>query len=208
MANGGYLEKDRLAHVIAAIQIMAVADAPSGSLTRWIGELDAGEADGERGRTAIHYADRKKWSSVFEEHPEFFKVFTMKGEPQVALRMRLALSAHAQPADGEASDAPSLAPEPASPDEDAPAAARAGETHKRTKSTDRPLSNDQIEVLINTAIKLHGMTEGDARPPERGASRWLFSAAGAVGGAIVGGAAVAVFVAFMVWSPVAIQIFD
>ena len=43
MAKSHYLEKDRLANVIAAIQIMAVADRPSGTLNRWVAELEASE---------------------------------------------------------------------------------------------------------------------------------------------------------------------
>ena len=43
MGNSHYLEKDRLANLIAAIQIMAVADRPSGTLNRWVAELEASE---------------------------------------------------------------------------------------------------------------------------------------------------------------------
>jgi hypothetical protein len=203
MANNGYLERDRLAHVIAAIQIMAVAEAPSDSLGRWIGELDAGEAapDGQRDRQAIHYADRKKWTSVFEEHPEFFKSFTVKGEPHVALRMRLALSkSNGAEADSGKRGDPELEAGGENVD-NAPAA----EPSKRAKTAVPPLTPDQIDVLINTAIKLHTVIAGDARTPEeKGGGRWLFSAAGAVVGSIVAGTVMA----FMAWSPAAFQIFD
>ena len=43
MANSHYLEKARLANVMAAIQILPLADRPSGTLNRWIAELEASE---------------------------------------------------------------------------------------------------------------------------------------------------------------------
>jgi hypothetical protein len=209
MANNGYLEKDRLAHVIAAIQVMAVAKEPSGDLNRWIIELDAGEAspDGRRERISVNYAARRKWTAVFEEHPEFFKLYTMKGEPQAALRMRLALAGGGDFFETEVGDdvPGSTALATSGGVEASPAKPVA--TAKRTRpvaSAVAPLADGQIGVLIKTAIDLHSLNAGEARAPERGRGRrWLFSAAGAVVGSIVGGS----LVAFLVWSPAAIHIF-
>src|SRR5262245_61989015 len=92
MANSHYLEKDRLANVIAAIQIMALADRPSGSLNRWVAELEASEelSEEQLDKSPIKFAERKKWQTVFEQHPEFFKTTTQRGEPRVLLRWRYA----------------------------------------------------------------------------------------------------------------------
>src|SRR3990172_7721708 len=90
MANNRYLEKDRLAHVIAAIQVLALSDRPTGKLDRWIAELEASEelTSEQIDDLPIKYADRKKWATVFEQHPEFFKSYTLHGEQRVLLRWR------------------------------------------------------------------------------------------------------------------------
>src|SRR3954469_1623554 len=94
MAKGHYLEKDRLANVIAAIQAMGVADRPSGTLNRWVAELEASEelTSKQLDQSPIKFAERKKWQTVFEQHPEFFKSYTFRGEPRVLLRWRYAES--------------------------------------------------------------------------------------------------------------------
>ena len=92
MANSHYLEKDRLAQVIAAIQIMGVSDRPSGTLNRWVAELEASEelTSEQLDQAPIKFAERKKWPTVFEQHPEFFKTYTLRGDLRVLLRWRYA----------------------------------------------------------------------------------------------------------------------
>ena len=87
MANGHYLEKDRLANLIAAVQAMGVADRPSGTLNRWVAELEASEelTSEQLDQSPIKFAERKKWQTVFEQHPEFFKTYTLRGELRVLL---------------------------------------------------------------------------------------------------------------------------
>ena len=43
-------------------------------------ELTAQQLD----KSPIKIAERKKWQTVFEQHPEFFKTYTLRGEPRVA----------------------------------------------------------------------------------------------------------------------------
>src|SRR5437868_13946068 len=98
MAKSHYLEKDRLANLIAAIQAMAVADRPSGTLNRWVAKLEASEelTSEQRDQSPIKFAERKKWQTVFEQHPEFFKTYTLRGEPRVLLRWRYSESIKAE----------------------------------------------------------------------------------------------------------------
>src|ERR1700748_3189160 len=94
MARSHYLENDRLANVIAAIQAMAAADRPSATLNRWVAEVEASEelTSDQLDQSPIKFAERKKWLTVFEQHPEFFKTYTLRGEQRVLLRMRYAQS--------------------------------------------------------------------------------------------------------------------
>jgi hypothetical protein len=179
MANGRYLEKDRLAQVIAAIQVLALSDRAAGKLDRWIAELEASEAlpPGRIDEHPIKYADRKKWGAVFEQHPEFFKTYTLHGEPRVLLRWRYAQSFNAGAQAGQ--EAPSATDKPEAPatDIDDPPVAAA------------PLTGEQIQVLIHTAIELHAKEAAADRMPDY-VSPMLMAAIGAVAGTVVGGGAV------------------
>ena len=96
-------KKDRLANVIAAIQILGVSDRPSGTLNRWVAELEASE------ELTSEQLDQSRRSSspsarngqtVFEQHPEFFKTYTVRGEPRVLLRWRYSQSFTARSKNG------------------------------------------------------------------------------------------------------------
>src|SRR5258708_34414990 len=142
MANGYYLEKDRLANLIAAVQAMGVADRPSGTLNRWVAELEASEelTSEQLDQSPIKFAERKKWQTVFEQHPEFFKTYTLRGELRVLLRWRYSESVKT-----EANGAPNGKNQAdKNKNNDGPAA------------PSKPLHADQIQVLINTPIPLHG----------------------------------------------------
>jgi hypothetical protein len=177
MANAGYLEKDRLALVIAAIQIMGVSDRAAGSLNRWINELDASEAlpPDRLERLSVHYSDRKKWAAVFDQHPEFFKTYSVKGEPHVALRWRFSQSIKYDPGT-ETAEFPS----PIEP----------GKDDERTRIARQPLTAEQIAVLITTAIELHGHAAGQQQPMQQ-TRPLLLCAFGALLGAVIGGGLVA-----------------
>jgi hypothetical protein len=185
MAKSQYLEKDRLANVIAAIQILGVSECASGTLDRWAAELEASEelTPQEIEKTPVRFGDRKKWQTIFEQHPEFFKSYTTRGEPRVALRWRYAqtVNGHGKP-DGKSVDA-------GEPKEEVKAA-----SYDLTKVPSHPLTADQIQVLINTAIELHGREAAAARPPDRFHTP-LFAVVGALLGSIAGGLLVAVLAA-------------
>src|SRR3954447_21927740 len=144
MAKGHYLEENRLANVIAAIQAMGVADRPSGTLNRWVAELEASEelTSEQLDQSPIKFAERKKWQTVFEQHPEFFKTYTLRGEQRVLLRWRYSESIKTE-ANG------------------APNGKNNGDKNPANKADDgaappsKPLNADQIQVLINTAIEMH-----------------------------------------------------
>jgi hypothetical protein len=153
MAKSHYLENDRLANVIAAIQAMAVADRPSATLNRWVAELEASEelTSDQLDQSPIKFAERKKWQTVFEQHPEFFKTYTLRGEPRVLLRWRFSESIKSEAngaADGKDSE-----------DKD--------KSGSNAAPTSKPLNADQIQVLINTAIEMHAKEVAGDRPPER-----------------------------------------
>jgi len=169
MAKSHYLEKDRLANVIAAIQILGVADRASGSLNRWVAELEASEelTSEQLDSAPIKFAERKKWQTVFEQHPEFFKSYTQRGEPRVLLRWRYAEAVKHEP-NGKADD------------KDKP------ENEGDNAPPSRPLTADQIQVLINTAIEMHAKEAAAERGPER-LQPFLMATIGAVLGTLAGG---------------------
>jgi hypothetical protein len=195
MAKSHYLESDRLANVIAAIQILGVSDRASGTLNRWVAELEASEelTSDQLDHSPVKFAERKKWLTVFEQHPEFFKTYTQRGDQRVLLRMRYAQSVSA---DQKTDDTPQPA-----------------ETKDKTEGseeasavTSKPLTADQIEVLINTAIELHAREAAAERGPER-FRPFLMATIGAVLGTVAGGAVI-VLLGMMQGVHTAARLFD
>jgi hypothetical protein len=191
MAKSHYLEKDRLANVIAAIQILGVSDRASGTLNRWVAELEASEelTPEQLDSSPIKFAERKKWSTVFEQHPEFFKTYTLRGEPRVLLRLRYAQSANFAAKNGSA----------------------AAETKDRPEGAEetvasKPLTADQIQLLLDTAIELHARAAAADRGPER-FRPFLMATLGAVLGTLAGGAII-VILGMMQAVPHTIRLFD
>jgi hypothetical protein len=185
MANNHYLEKDRLPNVIAAIQIMALASRPSGTLNRWIAELAASEERSEQqlDQSPTKFAERKKWQTVFEQHPEFFKNYTLRGEPRVLLRWRYA-DALKNGANGK--DAPET------PDD-------------AELEPTKPLSAEQIQVLINTAIGLHSKEVEAERNPDK-FRPLLMAIIGAGLGTLAGG--IIILLLSLLQSPQTHRLFD
>lgn len=177
MAKSHYLESDRLANVIAAIQILGVSDRSSGSLNRWVAELEASEelTSDQLDQSPIKFAERKKWQTIFEQHPEFFKTYTLRGESRVLLRWR-----YAQTIKDDASGA--------AENKDKADADNAAE---KPNTPSKPLSPDQIQVLINTAIEMHAKEAAAERGPER-FRPFLMATIGAVLGTLAGGAIIVV----------------
>ena len=199
MANGHYLEVDRLAYIIAAIQILGVSDQPTGTLNRWVAELESSEelTPEQIDHIPIKYAERKKWAAVFEQHPEFFKTYKSKGEQHVLLRWRYAQFINSMPR------------KDTEPKKDADSSSNNSEdstnADERTNDVISPLNPDQIQVLINTAIELHAKEEAVGRAPDR-FTPILMTAIGAALGTVVGGT----MVVLLGWIQIAhiIRIFD
>jgi hypothetical protein len=184
MAKSHYLEKDRLANVIAAIQILGVADRSWGTLHRWVAELEASEelTPEQLDQMPVKFAERKKWATVFEQHPEFFKVYTVRGEQRVLLRLRYAQSVHSHKQDEFAALANLVNKEKT--DSSKPDAAKAENADENSVS--KPLSPDQMQVLIKTAMDLHDRAVEAERPPDR-FRPFLMATIGAVLGTLAGG---------------------
>ena len=170
MAKSHYLENDRLANLIAAIQAMAVADRPSATLNRWVAELEASEelTSEQLDQSPIKFAERKKWQTVFEQHPEFFKTYTLRGEPRVLLRWRFSESIKNE-ANGAANGKDS-----------------ADKSGSNAAPISKPLNADQIQVLINTAIEMHAREVAGQRPSDR-FRPLLMAIIGAALGTVAGG---------------------
>jgi hypothetical protein len=207
MANSHYLEKDRLANVIAAIQTLGVADRPTGSLNRWVAELEASEelSSEQLEHSPVKFAERKKWQTVFEQHPEFFKSYTLRGEQRVLLRWRYAETIKVKPPESpEKNNKPENG---AKPDEgDKPNSNDNPETAEGIADAPaKPLTADQIEVLINTAIALHGKEAASDRGPDR-----LRPMVMATFGAVLGTLAVSAIVVLLglMQTPHVIRLFD
>jgi hypothetical protein len=202
MASSAYLEQDRLAQVIAAIQIMGTSDWPSGSVNRWVSELEAGAqlTPKQLGLTPIHFGERKKWAAVFEQHPEFFKTFTVAGEERVALRWRFSQSVNSN---GKAPSAAAAAAPPGDGSADVgwTAGDKAADDTEH-KPDGHPLTPEQISVLMTVAIELHSRAVAERNILDRFGPA-LITAVGALIGAVIGGGTVALFM----WSPLT-RIFD
>jgi hypothetical protein len=178
------LENGRLANVIAAIQIFGLSEQTSATLDRWVAELEASEelTPKQLDQTPVKFADRKKWSTVFEQHPEFFKTYTVRGEQRVLLRWRYAQSLNSDPED----DAP----------------ADAGE---KPIASSRPLSPDQIQVLIDTAFAFYEKQATGERSPDQLPPLTMVAVGAALG--TIGGGLVVVLLGWMQLIHVA-RIFD
>jgi hypothetical protein len=177
MAKSHYLEADRLANVIAAIQILGVSDQTAATLNRWVAELEASEelTPEQLELTRVKFADRKKWAAVFEQHPEFFKTYTLRGEQHVLLRLRYAQSL----SKSNAKDGANPGAENSSARNDGNGAAVIAQ----------PLSPDQIQLLIQTAIDLHDREAAAERKPDR-LSPLVMAGVGAAIGTVAGGTTV------------------
>ncbi len=155
-----YLRQGRLADVIAAIQVMASAKRPEGKIKDWAWELD-------RSRDSRTVA---RWNGVFNEHREFFITYHLQNEEELkaALRWRYVF----KNLDAETGQEYTPAEIAKLPDD------------QRKLLTTKPLTGEQIQTLLNTAIGLHTRAI-----EELGAKRWwvpLIAAFLGFGGAIAG----------------------
>jgi hypothetical protein len=146
----------RLPDVIAAVQLIAAAQRPERKISDWTKELSGDEKEEEI----------ERWTAVFNEHPEFFLVYRVKGEPDLkaALRVRYTNKlydaiAHKEYTQEEKDKLEKTA---------------------RDRLTTKPLSGEMITAMTNTAIALHASAVA-----ELSARRWwvavLTAALGFVG---------------------------
>jgi hypothetical protein len=160
-----YLKPDRLSAIIAAIQAMSTAPWGGGTIDRWVRELEAKERSGD---------SRGDWIQVFEDHPEFFTVYAAAGnQVRYGLRWR-----YAAPITYDTQLNRDVPPEELAgiPKDDA----------FYERYTRRPLTADQVGVLLNTAIELHtrALAQQEARhwylPLVSAVVAGLFAAGGAL----------------------------
>ena len=76
------LQDGRLADVIAALQVMSARDRPEGEITHWSRTLS----------NDISKKSVERWTNVFNDHPEFFLLYTLPNstDKKSALRIRYA----------------------------------------------------------------------------------------------------------------------
>lgn len=128
MTHSPYLAEGRLADIIGAIPVLSAYDKhASRGLDEWAKQL--GEACTPGG-----------WRQVFMEHPEFFRLYDDQGKLWGAMRWRWALDKDYDPELARSLSSLEL--------QDAPA-------KQRKRLTRPPLTPEQIETLMNTAIELH-----------------------------------------------------
>jgi hypothetical protein len=130
--------------VIAAIQSLGNRGWGSARIPEFVRNIE-GIEDLTLGRARVEpsRASIDTWAELFREHPEFFKLYTVGENVTVALVWRHVLSINYDPCSGEV-----LPP-------DRLAAIVRNENFYNTY-TRKPLTSEQVEVLINTAIEMHG----------------------------------------------------
>jgi len=126
----------RLPDVLAAIQFVGSAARPEATIQKLALDLDRNDDD-----TTV-----AKWTSVFRDHREFFLVYTLPEDPttKAALRWRYAYKRYDALSGKEYTDADYADLDPTDPVERA----------IRDRLTSKPLTPEQIQTLVNTAIGL------------------------------------------------------
>jgi hypothetical protein len=127
--NNPYLNDGRLGYVVAAITVMAAGERPEATIETWAKRMSAAKTD----------STIALWTRVFEEHPEFFLIYDYQNERKAALRWRYAFKTYDAKADKtyRLEEIPNLDP------------------NIRELLTSKPLTGDQIQTLLNTAIALN-----------------------------------------------------
>lgn len=157
MAKSPYLNSDRrLGDVIAAIQLLGTYQWANREIGNWAKQLDTPETSGEAA-----------WSSVFREHPEFFRINDLG---KASLRWR-----HAYDRTYNTKTRETITIEEFD---------QLNEKEKQIYSRP-PLAAEQIQSLMATAVELHGRAIAHSQE-----KRWLtlalFTLLGVVLGAVLG----------------------
>lgn len=142
------IDASRLGDVIAAIQVMAVYKFYKLDFASWADRIsaDKGQAD--------------KWRKVFEQHPEFFRLDSMKEKASLVWRRQF--------------------PKRYDVDRECTISAdqyKALNQDQLLRVSRIPLSSDDIKALIDTAVNLHSRAL-----EHRKDRRWWVALASAVGG--------------------------
>jgi len=150
-----YLENDwRLADIIAAIQVMGAYPWASREVDSWTEKLG--------NPSSVETGD---WAELFKEHPEFFRL----SDGWASLRWR-----HGYDRTYDAMKGCELT-----------ATERAGlDKEARQKLTRKPLSAEQIEALMKTAVEFHSRAIAHAQE-KRWLAPLLFGLLGIVVGAVL-----------------------
>lgn len=152
-----YLRPRRLSDVIAAIQVMAVNELYQAEIFVWLHRMGLNEDDHER---------HKYWTQVLSEHPEFFRQDPQSPQRfslilRRSMRRRYHIPVGRMISDGEFDGL---------------------NVEQREREVTRPpLSELQVEMLVDTAITLHR----DA-VDERRDRRWWISSLQSFFGVLVG----------------------
>jgi hypothetical protein len=152
-----YLKSDRrLGDVIAAIQALGIYRFYLCSFKTWSKQISGDETQAEH------------WKTVFVEHPEFFRLDPKKQKAGLVLRRQRRIRYDTQ-----------------SEKLITKAAYSALDEEGRKKISREPLTPDQINALIDVAIKIHSRASEQSRD-----RRWWFvplmAFLGAIGGALIG----------------------
>lgn len=172
-----YVEQpNRLADVIAAIQVLGTYKFYKLDVRKWARRIrDMSDADGEAGSDNQYDSgseqarlNENKWRAVFDEHPEFFRLGDRKNKASLVWRRSYP----------KLFDTTTL-------DEIDPEDYRELTKEQKKKVSRKPLTTEQIDLLIRTAIDLHA--RAIAHMQER---RWWITA-------LIGGGAIAALVGFL-----------
>ena len=157
MTKSPYLKSDRrLGDVIAAIQLLGTYQWANRDIGGWAKQLDTPEISGEAA-----------WSSVFREHPEFFRINDLG---KASLRWR-----HAYDRTYNTKTRKTISVEEFEQLDE-----KEQEIYSRP-----PLTAEQIQSLMATAVEMHGRAIAHSQE-----NRWLtlvlFTLLGVVLGAVLG----------------------
>jgi hypothetical protein len=141
-ASQPYLKLGRLEDVLAALQVMGGELRPEGNIGHWARRLSPSDPEDKA-------FDR--WNKVFDEHPEFFVTYLLRGEKKVALRWRYINRLY----------------DPIGNAEYTPEQRATLSEEVRDRLTTKPLPHDAIGTLMSRAIELHARVLS-----EEAARRW------------------------------------
>jgi hypothetical protein len=161
-----YLKPGRLADVLAALQIMAAGQRPEGRIDWWVKQLSPGLGENQT----------KRWTAVFQEHPEFFLVYSLENDAalKAALRWRYTNKLY----DHKTGKEYTQQEKEALPQDE------------QYLLTTRPMDGETVSILLKTAIELHSRAI-----EEFTARRWWVTPAVGFGG-VAFGALLTLFSAF------------